>query len=243
VQLQGLDGANSVTVMATTRTGDGDTFLTHWFARVFADEANHTSSFARQATAMWGFMGGNQTIPLTFSICEWEHMTDGKVENLPTGPTTVYFHSSQTAKDLNTCGGPANQNHPGGFGWLNPQGGKCEAYVENGEVGTDVGNNVPNECTAAFFKSLVGETVFMPIFEKVVSQGSKAVYQIEGFAALEISGYRLSGNKEYNHPEDSPPCGGNDRCIRGRFVEYYDLDSLPTSTGTDFGAYVIGLTR
>jgi hypothetical protein len=209
------------------------------------------TEYATQATAIasWGTMGGGNTIPLTFSVCEWLYMTGFDPENdaldpedfLPSDVRTVYFHSSQTAKEVETCQyNPANQDHPGGFGWLNPSTGPCEAYVEEGTVETDVGNNVPSGCTAAYLASLIGETVLMPIFESVDDQGSKAIFTISGFAAMELLGYRLSGNPAYNV---NPPCSGNDRCISGRFVAYYDLDAVPDEFGGEnYGAFLIGLT-
>jgi Flp pilus assembly protein TadG len=231
---------NSVTVTAQTGSFSAPGQLPSILAGVVGVEQYATRA---SATASWGNLGGGNTIPLTFSVCEWNQMTGGDVNNLPTGERTVYFHSSQTAAQINSCGGPANQNHPGGFGWLSPQGGQCQAYVENGQVDTDVGNNVPSVCTSTYLESLLGQTVLMPIFSSVVSpQGSNAIYQISGFAALEITGYRFSGNPEYNRPLGSPPCSGNDRCIRGRFVSYYDLGNEPVVGGIDYGAYFIGLT-
>jgi Flp pilus assembly protein TadG len=232
---------NSVTVTARTGAYASEGTLDSLFAGVLGFETYATLA---SATASWGTLGSADTIPLTFSVCEWNQMTGGDVDNLPTEDRTVYFHSTQTAKDINTCGGPANQDHPGGFGWLSPEGGKCQAYIEDGEVNTDTGNNVPNVCTGAYLTSLIGKTVAMPIFSKVEMQGSKATYTIVGFAAFEMSGFHLSGNKAYHYPVDNPPCGGNDRCISGSFVSYWDIGSAPTfEGGQDFGAYMIGLTK
>lgn len=231
---------SSVTVTAETGDIGGDGTLSSILAGVLGVDDYATSA---SATASWGGLSGANTVPLTFSECEWDHMTGGDVGSLPTGERTVYFHSSQTAASINTCGGPANQDHPGGFGWLEPEGGECEAYIENGQVSTDVGNNVPSECSAAYLQSLMGEVVTMPIFSSVTDEGSNAVYTIKGFAALKVTGFRFSGNKEYNQPEDGAPCSGNDRCISGRFVEYYDLGEQPDQDPTfDLGAYFIGLT-
>jgi len=236
--------ASSVTVTARSGTLGGEAPLPSILAGVLG-----VDTYATQATAVasWGYAGSANTVPLTFSLCEWNDMTGGDPEkgdstNLPTGERVVYFHSSQTAKNINTCGGPANQDHPGGFGWLSPEGGKCEAYIENGEVQTDVGNNVPSECTESWFKdNVLDKTVIMPIFSHVDGQGSKSIYTIVGFAALEVSGYKFSGSK-YNEPSGDVPCSGNDRCIRGKFVEYWDISEPPEAGGQDFGAYMIGLT-
>jgi hypothetical protein len=231
---------NSIRV--TTRTGDitAPGQLTSLLIGVLGvDDYSATAT----AIASWGAFGGGATVPLTISKCEWDHLTGGDLSNLPTAERTVYFHSSQTAKSINTCGGPANQNHPGGFGWLNTSPGTCSADIYMGLVDTDTGNNVPNTCTQAYFKSLIGgPPVLMPVFSEILDpQGNNATHRIIGFAAFEVTGYRFSGS-QYNEPTGDVPCSGNDRCIRGRFVEYYDLGSEPVAGAPDFGAYVIGLT-
>jgi Flp pilus assembly protein TadG len=231
---------NSVTVTAQTGSVDAPGELQSFLASVIGVDTYATEA---TATASWDYVGGAATVPLTFSRCEWDVMTGGSVAGLPTGERIVYFHSSQTANAVNTCGGPANQDHPGGFGWLSPQGGQCEAYIENGQVATDVGNNIPNECTAAYLQSLVGTTVIMPIFGSVTGgPGNNSIFVIDGFAALEVTGFRFSGNPDFNMPAGNAPCSGNDRCISGRFVNYYTLDNVPTAGGEDFGAVFIGLT-
>lgn len=239
-----LDGftttPTSVTVVTRSGDIDGPEQLRSILAGVIGIDRYETTA---TATATLGVFGGGATIPLTFSECEWNHLTGGNVANLPTGQRTIYFHSSQTAKSINTCGGPANQDHPGGFGWLKPTSG-CSATISLGLVATDTGNNVPNACSQAFFKALIGgPPVLMPIFDQVTGQGNNATYRIKGFAAFEVSGYRFSGS-QYNEPAGNVPCSGNDRCIRGRFVNYYDLGSEPVvgPGGNDYGAYVIGLT-
>jgi hypothetical protein len=231
---------NSVRVV--TRTGDIGT--AGELNSILASVLGVDQYFARAAaTATWGAFGGGATVPLTFSKCEWDHLTGGDLANLPTGERTVYFHSSQTAKDINTCGGPANQDHPGGFGWLNTEAGECEATISMGEVGTDTGNNVPGDCSEQFFKDLLGgPPVLLPIFAEIKNaKGNNATYVIVGFAAFEVTGYKFSGSK-YSEPTGDVPCSGNDRCIRGNFVAYYDLGAEPTVGAPDYGAYVIGLT-
>jgi hypothetical protein len=231
--------SNSVKVQTVTGSESGQGVISSFLASIIGTD----EYFARaSAVATWGGIGSATTIPLTFSKCEWDVMTGGNIANLPTGERMVYFHSSQSAKTLNSCGGPANQNHPGGFGWLSPSGGQCEAEVVQGEVDTDVGNNVPNACSSAHIQGLLGQTVIMPIFSSVSLQGSKATYNIIGFAALEVTGFRFSGNKDFNAPGDKGPCDGNDRCITGKFVAYYDLGEEPDASAPDLGAYTISLT-
>jgi hypothetical protein len=231
--------AQEVTV--TARTGDlaGGGVLSSWLAQVIGNPDYFATA---TATARWGGVGGGATVPLTFSQCEWQQMTGGDVANLPTGERTVYFHSSQTAASINSCGGPANQDHPGGFGWLNPNGPGCSSIVNLGQVQTDTGNNVPNACTEEYLRSLIGgPPVLLPIFGSVTSQGNNATFQIIGFAALEVSGYRFSGSK-FNEPTGDVPCSGNDRCIRGNFVAYYALDAVPSVGAPNFGVTTVQLT-
>jgi hypothetical protein len=228
-------------VSVTTRTGSitAEGRLASWLAQMIGNPDYFATA---TATARWGGIGGGATVPLTFSQCEWEQMTGGDVANLPTGQRTVYFHSSQTAKNINSCGGPANQDHPGGFGWLNPNGPGCSSIVNLGSVQTDAGNNVPNACSEEYLRDLIGgPPVLLPIFGSVTSQGSKATFQIVGFAALEVTGYRFSGNK-FNEPVGGVPCGGDDRCIRGNFVAYYALDAVPSIGAPSFGVVSVQLT-
>jgi hypothetical protein len=134
------------------------------------------------------------------------------------------------------------------LGWLDTnEDGTCSADVEQGQAGGDTGSGSPTPasttgCTSAFFAGLVGQTVLMPIFTEVTGTGSNAYYDIIGFAALEVHGYRFGGSSAFTG--GSPvPCGNPNRCIRGRFVEYYDLGNVPSGGGSiEFGAYVVGLT-
>jgi hypothetical protein len=244
VQLPGLDGENSVTVTASTRTAGGDAFLTHWFAGVLGVPE---SAFDRSATARWGYIGAAKTIPLTFSICEWNNIMAELDDEapFPSEYFTIYHHT--TDKKVNKCDGPAGQDYPGGFGWLDTDGtSSCTAVVELGEVEGDTGSGSPSPaastgCTTDFFAKLLGQEVLMPIFTEVKGTGSNAKYIIIGFAAIEVSGYKFGGGPA--ETSDPAPCSGSDRCIRGRFIEYYDLGSEPTSVGGDFGAFTIGLSR
>jgi hypothetical protein len=231
--------AQQVTVTARTGSIGSGGVLSSWLAQVIG---NPTYFATATATARWGGVGGGATIPLTFSQCEWQQMTGGNVAALPTGERTVYFHSSQTAASVNSCGGPANQDHPGGFGWLSPNGPGCSALVNLGSVQTDAGNNVPNACTESYLRNLIGgPPVLLPVFSSVTSQGSNATFQIVGFAALQVSGFRFSGS-QYNEPAGNVPCSGNDRCIRGSFVAYYALDAVPSIGAPNFGVVTVQLT-
>jgi Flp pilus assembly protein TadG len=230
---------NSVTVTTETGSYAAPGQLTSILASVVGVPGYATTA---TATASWGFVGGGATIPLTFSECEWDLLTGGLGSDaLPTGIKTVYHHTDP--KNGASCG---EKDPPGGFGWLDEDGtGTCTAQVEMGAVDGDTGSGSPTPsastgCTEKFFEDLLGKTVLMPIFTTITGTGSNATYTIIGFAAVEITGYRVRGGPQWT---SSPaPCSGNDRCIQGRFVAYYDLGSEPTTGGTDFGAFTIGLT-
>jgi hypothetical protein len=224
--------ANSIQVTART----GDIAAPGQLSSILAGVLGVDEYFTRAtAVAAWGSVGSANTIPLTFSICEWDEFTGGLgVDGLPTGTKVVYHHTS-SASDVNDCDGPAGQDSPGGFGWLDEES-PCAAFVENGEVDGDTGASMSGDCKDTF-PDLLGETVLMPIFVEVTGTGANAVYEIIGFAAFEFQGYRFPS------VASSPqPCGPPNTCISGRFVEYYDLGAEPSNGDVDFGAYIVGLT-
>jgi hypothetical protein len=233
--------ANSIQVTART----GDIASAGQLNSILAGMLGVDEYFTRAtAIASWGGFGGGSTVPLTFSYCEWERFTGGLgVDALPTPNLTVYHHTS-SASDANDCDGPAGQDYPGGFGWLDTDGsGSCTAQVVTGQVDGDTGNSPPvpaasTGCTSTFFAGLIGQTVLMPVFGDVTGVGSNAEYEVLGFAALEVTGFRFGGSLTGG----AVPCGNPERCISGRFVEYYDIGSEPTAGAPDFGAYVVGLT-
>ncbi len=267
VAIPGVSGASSVTVTASTRDAaggnDGATNTLRWALAQAMGKSELT--FQRSATASWGVLGGPAaTIPLTFSMCEWNKLLTGDPNgspdpdtDLPSAELTVYHHT-QTQSDVNDCSGPAGQNVAGGFGWLDEAGsGTCSASVDDqGWVGGDTGSGSPTPaattgCTDAFFASLLGKVVLMPIFGPadgaastdtgIVGTGSNAQYYIRGYAALRITGYRFGGGSPVSSPA---PCTNPSRCIRGYFEAFYTLDNVPTGVGagTDYGTYTVGLT-
>lgn len=236
IAIPGEGGANSVTVTTGTRSDTGEAFLDHVFSRVIGIDA---STWQRKATASWSGAGSADTIPLTFSYCEWASFTglgaDASPEAiaaaLPTDVHVIYHHTVSE----NDCDGPAGQDTSGGFGWLNEEG-PCEAVVVNGEVEADTGASISKDCKD-LFPGLVGETVLMPIFVEVTGSGTKSIYEIGGFAAFEFQGYRFPGTAS-----DPRPCSPPDTCVSGRFVQYYELGAEPATGDLDFGAYVVELT-
>ncbi len=215
----------------TSTVSNGNGFLHNWFAGILGYE---TSTVRARATAAWGQAGGATTLPLTFSYCEWSRMV-GEPPVFPSGTEIIDFHTATDTSD--DCVGPAGQDTPGGFGWLDPVGDEsCSADVTSDqEVDGDTGNPTPtaisDACDEEFWEELIGETVLIPIFSEITGTGSNATYYIEGFAAFVVEGYSLTGGGYSSTPP--PKCsspGSSGSCLKGHFVEYvsyadYDPDA------------------
>lgn len=265
----GADAGNPLTdgtefVKVTTRTVDANNanrpFLTHVFhplaAALTGQTATETTAVRACAVASWGNIGyGPAIVPLTFSTCEWEEMTGGQgADALPTASKTVVFHSDTPS---NACPGPAGQDMPGGFGWTGLDGsGTCSASVPSDQwVKSEPGSGSPTPanstgCTDEFFlEHVAGQTILLPIFSDICHNGTDYEncppslpnfkhYYIAGFAALEVEGYRFGGSS----PVYNPPCSNPERCIRGRFVEYFDYGTQPDPGAPNYGAVGVSLT-
>lgn len=229
----------SVTATVTEITSDRvtvrtDTTRQHWFAPVLGFDASPVSA---QATVRWGNpTAGTATLPLAFSWCEFYAQTGGAT---PSGTTehTIYF----TKTSGTTCTGPSNNIVPGGFGWLNTNSGTCTATTnEDQVVETDPGASVPTGCTTDDFAAMQNQVVLLPIFDEYDGTGTNAKYTIYGYAAFKLTGYHFGGQYTWNSP-----CNGNDRCVRGYFVEWVELGNAFTYGGSapDLGATVVSLTE
>jgi Flp pilus assembly protein TadG len=232
------DGAATATItslMAGKVTVRTDTTRNFWFAPVLP--GNHQSApVSARATARWGNPGaGTATLPLAFSWCEFVAQTGG---GSPTGTVnhTIYF----TKTSGTTCTGPSNNIVPGGFGWLNTNSGTCTATSsEDQVVVSDPGSSVPTGCKVADFSAMQNKVVLLPIFDEYDGSGSNAKYTLYGYAAFKITGYHFGGQYTWNSP-----CGGNDRCVRGYFVEWVELGNAFTysPTAPDLGASLVSLS-
>jgi hypothetical protein len=244
--------AGEVTVRTRTGTEDEAGFLLAWLAGVIGHDTYFTHA---QATASWQALGLGETIPLTFSWCEWSYMVGNPADPVfPSSYKVIYHHEGTGKHDQiqKDCQGPAGQYTPGGFGWLDPDdSGKCKAMLFEGWMDGDTGSGTPSPanttgCTSGYFESLLGETIFLPIFVgEPDGVGSNAKYQIIGFAGFELHGYRLSGGPEWNRAIDgvAVPCKGDARCISGVFTEYVALGDKSDEGGMDLGASVVTLVR
>jgi hypothetical protein len=246
--------ANTVRVVVRTADAganiDGDvTTVDYTFARVAGLDGKEVSAVA---VAGWGAVGGGASIPLTVSLCEFNDATSNGT-NYASGPpfsgspAIMRFHSGGPQDPTVPCpAGPAGQDIPGGFGWLDIDS-PCRAIIdEDNFVGANPGNGNPTngslDCTQEDFlgPSLTGHTVLLPIYNDVTGQGQPASYRIEGFAALHITGIRFPGGPSWRINMTTSECKNNQSCIKGYFTEFI----FPGQGGpgdTDFGAKTIWL--
>jgi hypothetical protein len=204
------------------------------------------------AVAAFGSAGGAGTLPFTFSECEFQSLLKPG-ETVPTVLATVYSKSGggggpnqqplvPGCEPRSSSGGTVE----GGFGWLSVSGGTCEVMIEAGEALTgpgDPGNdNLLSKSPCSL--DLIRNTVLtVPLFSSVEGTGANAVYTISGFAAFEITGYRLSGSTWPNGFQCPQPPGGtggtgNLRCFQGYFRPLV-LGDGDFGGSIDFGVRVI----
>lgn len=205
----------------------------HWLAPVLGIESTEVTA---SATVRWGAPGsGAAVLPLAFSWCAFTGQTGG---GLPTGSDPVVIEWTKT--DGTSCTGPSGLEVAGGFGWLDTDDGVCGASAEvEGVVASSSGASVPAECSPEYFRSLIGQTVLLPIFDESGGTGSNAWYRIHAYAAFTITGYNFAG-QYHTSPK---PCTGEERCIEGYFTQFVDPSDAFTydPTAPDLGGRVVQL--
>lgn len=228
IQTPSLSPSTGTVTVRTTATRS----LT--FARVLGYS---TANVSASATARWGApSGGLAALPLTFSWCEFKAQTGGGLPSATTPYTIRFTKSSGTS-----CTGPSGNVVPGGFGWLDPNPGSCQATTSLTSIlWSSTGNSVPSGCSVSYLTTLRNTTVLLPIFDSSGDSGANAYYRVYAYAAFTITGYYFAGQYSWN-----PPCNGEARCIRGYFTRLVRLDQsfTYTTTAPQLGASVVALTQ
>jgi hypothetical protein len=233
--------------------GDDSTVDFH-FARIWGLNGAPVSA---RAVAGWASPSGGTTIPLTFSLCEWDKT--GGLNGLTPGPPysgpidLIFFHDPSGNQDPEDCAARAGQDLNGdnrlngGFGWLNPTTGCSVTINVAGWVAGSTGASGPNSCTPA---SLINTEVMIPIFDDLYKGpanagpcGSQRCYHVYGFAGFYVTGMQLGGNG--NKWTVNPPaaCTPNSRrCIGGYFIRFVQGATAGTGGGgPNLGARVVRL--
>ena len=236
-------GAQTVRVHASTEDSSGDNNFDMMFAQVIGYDG---FTVGAEATVAWGAPDGLATLPITFSLCEWNNFTAPFFpwEDWPPSPlppvgdsVTLFFHG-----DTEVChDSPSGADLPGGFGWLDTPSGTCETEVFTDDwVPDDPGASPSTGCSASVMENLVGTVVLIPYFDEFVGTGAGAEYHIAGFGAFYLTGYNFAGQyKEASLVTGLQVCTGEDRCLEGFLIDDYVL-SGPPGGSSDFGVTVIG---
>ena len=246
------DGASSVvefdldtdeqTVHVRTATidgGDGSGDLDLMFMPALGYD---TATIYAEATAEWGYPTGAGVLPLIFSDCEWFKFAPGGFPD-PDALVVIYFHDGNSTEDCNAQAGQdtdGDDRLPGGFGWLDTNGG-CAAVVNSGNwVDEDPGASPSTGCNAAEMRTLLlGKTVYITYFNDVQGLGANGQYHIAGIGAFFVTGYNFGG--QFREPSAAlAPCSGDLRCISG-YLSTVVLDDDGDISGQNRGVVVVRL--
>lgn len=242
IDAQAIDtSARTVQIDVSTLNRDGTTAPYHPFAAavgVIDDDA-----VTATATAQWA--GGDITIPLALSSCEFELMvgTAGMEDH---DDHWVRFDRNKLCKD-----NPLEPPVPGGFGWLdplldddgNPIGCVAEIADDGATAGSDTGNDgIPNPfgtlCHAVFTEPPAGgHTLYVPIFDSGVDEGSHAEVHIKHYAKVSLLAWAFGGGRHVlpnfwdnrRSDVDGINCTGECRGLLLEFQEYVPVGSVPGS--------------
>lgn len=201
---------------------------------LFAEVLGFTShTVGARSTASWGApSSGPVILPLTFSWCEFKAQTGG---GLPSQDVehVIPFKDTSTG-----CTGPSGLAIPGGFGWMDPSGGGCKmsAVSISSTQWSSTGISVPGQCSSINFQALQNKIFLLPLFDNAGATGSNAWYHIYGFAAFKLTGYSF--------PSISWNGAGCNKCIKGYFTQFVDLDDayITTTSAPDLGAMSVWLS-
>lgn len=172
-----------------------------------------------RATALWGGPGGTlaQSLPITFSYCEWAVLTRGGLD-MPTWPLTtsdlnkpeirdlerkITFFGGSEDPELNHCSEIAsgsdlpeepNPDTPGGFGWADGAKEGCTATdVEDGAYEKESGNT-DGDCSEKLISiydktwtSGTPELLYLPVYETV----DNGTYRLQTYIGFVLTGFRL----------------------------------------------------
>ncbi len=233
-----------------------DTVGSHNLDMVLAQVIGYNGLTVRaDAEVAWGPPSGIKTLPLIFSLCEWNDF--GSPGFAPAGflhreadiakgfvpnqkqYVTIYFHGEDSCHL-----GPSGLDLPGGFGWLESTTGLCEASVVVGKwVDIDPGASPTTECHPQDLKDVVNTIVGLPYFDETTASGSGGQYRVYGIGALYVTGYNFGGLYKKNSTiTGNAVCKGEKRCIQGYMIGDYVLPGTGTG-GPDMGTVVLELRR
>jgi len=248
----------------TSRPGGANTLLPSAFARAITGSAAGTRHQACAAYA-WGAPATfSISSPLAISLCDYQAMitTTGYADPPPYAspiPNAVKSHEvavvvndPSQSTDSNGCAHWAGHVLPGGFGYLDPDGG-CSPTVSAGDwVHAKPGNSVPNPCKTTLdpiFTAPVNArpVLLIPVFDCVsdstkvcpkATSGADTWYHVRGLAAFYITGSNMP-SYTYAPQKASTTCASGKKCLYGWFTEAVLRNTTAIGPGPGFGVNVI----
>jgi hypothetical protein len=254
------NGASFVDVLTSTKLASGSTLLPPVFAETLVGGATYDGTTVKAcAQAQWGTAMQSDSLALTLSLCQWQDLTSGGGSGFN---TDVAVFIKGKAK---SCAGPAGQNMPGGFDWLQQtSSSSCTAFIDltTDTTVNNTGNNVSGACKTALLNdvnsAIAGKpvTLFVPVFGcdqsapawcPVTGTGSNATYYVVGLAGFVIIGYaNIPGMKDNGTNSACTSVrgsGGNAPCIEGYFTPGLDpVAKHVVPTPSPFDVTTIALT-
>lgn len=247
-------GKNFVDVHTSTLTPSGSTLLPPSFARTLLGMSSYPGTTVKAcAQAEWGAPSWANTIALTISACEWDTATNNGTDFAPPPPAippskydqSILLHTGSTS---GSCpANPADADAPGAFGWVDGSpAGSCSVTIVNNQYSSNTGVS-GNNCSTAIYQAWLNHTVvYIPVYSSVVvdTTGTNVTYNLKGFAAFVITGYRIpavSPPKEADWLNSSLLCSSPNVCIDGYFTQAL----IPDAGGggsQDLGANVVTLS-
>ncbi|MFC5789377.1 TadE/TadG family type IV pilus assembly protein [Agromyces tardus] len=236
--LDGVADIDSITFpddnLVTVTTNTEDLGVRHPLASILPGVADSTVVHAT-GSAEWGVPVRGNALALAIGYCEFaDHPPQEGVAN----PTKILVEYNTGTR--RTCPGAFA---PGGFGWLPSL--DCSIYIDVNDpwVDSKTGNsNTGTGCTDSYMATLVGQTVFIPIYDDFVGSGTNVKFHIAKFAAFKITGFKISGSNAYTDSA-APRCNGACRGIQGYFMKFVSVsDAFELGPGSDLGAKIVRLT-
>ncbi len=220
-------GAGYVRVQTETLSTGGSNQVPFSFAKIMGFTG---ATVTRRTTVAWGGPAAlTSQLPLTISVCEFNFYTGmGTAFATPSPPyppyppneQTIYFHTK--APMPSGCpSSAAGGGLAGGFGWLATATDCATPSSIGGWFNDKTGRPLPASCDPPELAAMLGKVVYVPIYDQTNGlTGSNGQYHIKGYAAFYLTGYSIAGgHKERSLVTNQFPCGGDDSCISGYFVD------------------------